>query len=655
MGTFSLTDGNTWNSGPLAPGNYTLTEIAQAGWDLSNIIIIDPTNNSRVDLATRTVFIALDPGETISIFYQNTQQASQTGSISVVKTTCPVGSSAVFNFITSTPVGTFSLSDGELWNSGPLAPGNYTITELAQAGWDLSNIIVNDPDSGSRVDLASGTVFVDLDPGESITLFYQNTQQAPLPGSISVSKVSCPVGSLDVFRFVTSVSPFAFNLSDGGTWSSGDLSPGTYTVTELVPQGWTIANILIDDPSGNSSVNLSSGTATVVLSAGSHVSIVYQNAEMPPQSGFISVVKAVCPVDADDSFVFVSSASEGSFSLGNGEVWNSGALAPGRYIVTEVMQAGWTISDIIIADPSGTSTADLSTGTATINLQAGSHVTIIYQNTQHSKPSPCPPTPCPPKPSCPPTPCPPTPCPPKPSCPPTPCPPKPSCPPTPCPPKPSCPPTPCPPTPSCPPKPSCPPTPCPPKPSCPPTPCPPKPSCHPTSSPCLPKPSCPPYSVHTIEETPANLSVETDVPIESESVQTSISAVSEETQTTNHDSSNTSSSSTSSGQSSGSSGQSSGSSGQSSGSSGQSSGSSGQSSDAGSSSSAGDALLSSPAPVIPSVVDSESISEVVSEGSVLFGLDWFGAVLVVLFGVFVAVLAVTAVYLQQKKHSKLQL
>ena len=595
MGTFSLTDGNTWNSGPLAPGNYTLTEIAQAGWDLSNIIIIDPTNNSRVDLATRTVFIALDPGETISIFYQNTQQASQTGSISVVKTTCPVGSSAVFNFITSTPVGTFSLSDGELWNSGPLAPGNYTITELAQAGWDLSNIIVNDPDSGSRVDLASGTVFVDLDPGESITLFYQNTQQAPLPGSISVSKVSCPVGSLDVFRFVTSVSPFAFNLSDGGTWSSGDLSPGTYTVTELVPQGWTIANILIDDPSGNSSVNLSSGTATVVLSAGSHVSIVYQNAEMPPQSGFISVVKAVCPVDADDSFVFVSSASEGSFSLGNGEVWNSGALAPGRYIVTEVMQAGWTISDIIIADPSGTSTADLSTGTATINLQAGSHVTIIYQNTQHSKPSPCPPTPCPPKPSCPPTPCPPTPC---------------------------------------PPKPSCPPTPCPPKPSCPPTPCPPKPSCHPTSSPCLPKPSCPPYSVHTIEETPANLSVETDVPIESESVQTSISAVSEETQTTNHDSSNTSSSSTSSGQS---------------------SGSSGQSSDAGSSSSAGDALLSSPAPVIPSVVDSESISEVVSEGSVLFGLDWFGAVLVVLFGVFVAVLAVTAVYLQQKKHSKLQL
>ncbi|MDR0492579.1 MAG: hypothetical protein LBH74_02930, partial [Nitrososphaerota archaeon] len=154
-GTFSLTDGTTWQSGPLTPGNYTLTEIAQAGWDLSNIIINDPTNNSRVDLASRTVFIALDPGETITILYQNTQHSPQMGSINVVKTTCPTDASNVFNFVTSISPGTFSLTDGATWQSGPLTPGNYTLTEIAQSGWDLANIIIIDPTNNSRVDLAS--------------------------------------------------------------------------------------------------------------------------------------------------------------------------------------------------------------------------------------------------------------------------------------------------------------------------------------------------------------------------------------------------------------------------------------------------------------------------------------------------------------------
>ncbi|MDR0492401.1 MAG: hypothetical protein LBH74_02000, partial [Nitrososphaerota archaeon] len=388
-GTFSLTDANSWSSGMLPPGNYTLTEIAQPDWDLANIIINDPTNNSRVDLATRTVFIALDPGETITILYQNTKQTPQTGSISVVKTTCPTEASAVFNFVTSISPGTFSLTDGTTWNSGPLAPGNYTLTEIAQAGWDLANIIINDPTNNSRVDLASRTVFIALDPGETITILYQNTQQTPDQGSFSITKVTCPVDSFDMFRFVTSAPGGSFSLTDGQSWSSGMLPPGTYTVTELVPPGWEITNILLDDPSGASSVDLSTGTATITLQAGTHVSIVYQDAQTPPQGGLISVVKAACPTDTSAQFTFVSSASEGTFSLGNGEVWNSGELAPGRYLVTEVLQVGWVISDIVVVDPSGTSTADLSTGTATINLQAGTHVTIIYQNTEQTRPDCC--------------------------------------------------------------------------------------------------------------------------------------------------------------------------------------------------------------------------------------------------------------------------
>jgi uncharacterized repeat protein (TIGR02543 family) len=388
-GTFSLTDGTTWQSGPLAPGNYTLTEIAQPGWDLANIIINDPTHNSYVDLATCTVFIAIDPGETITILYQNTKQQPQPGTITVVKTTCPTDASDVFNFVTSIPPGTFSLANADTWQSGPIAPGNYTLTEIAQADWDLTNIIISDPTGNSRVDLASRTAFIVLDPGETITILYQNTKQTPDYGSFSVTKVSCPGGSFESFRFVTSAPGGSFSLTDGSSWSSGMLPPGTYTVTELVPPGWEIANILLNDPSGTSTVDLSTGTAIINLQAETHVSIVYQDAQSPSLGGLISVVKVACPIDTTTQFSFVSSASEGVFSLGNGEVWNSGELSPGRYLVTEILQSGWVLSDIVIADPSGTSTSDLSTGTATINLQAGTHVTVIYQNTEQPHPDCC--------------------------------------------------------------------------------------------------------------------------------------------------------------------------------------------------------------------------------------------------------------------------
>ncbi|MDR0493109.1 MAG: hypothetical protein LBH74_05680 [Nitrososphaerota archaeon] len=345
-------------------------------------IVLDPTNNSYVDLASRSVFIVLDPGETISILYQNTQQASQMGSINVVKTACPTDTQDVFNFVTSILPGTFSLTDGATWSSGPLAPGNYTLTEIAQAGWDLASIIIDDPTNNSRVDLATRSVFIALDPGETISILYQNSQQVSDLGSFSVTKVSCPVGSSEVFSFVTSAPGGSFSLTDGSSWSSGMIAPGVYTVTELVPPGWGITNILLNDPSGTSIVDLSTGTATIHLQAGTHVSIVYQDVQVPSLGGLISVVKVTCPTGASTEFSFVSSVSEGVFSLGDGEVWSSGELVPGRYFVTEVLQAGWVISDIVVVDPSGTSNVDLSTGTAFINLQAGTHVTILYQNTE---------------------------------------------------------------------------------------------------------------------------------------------------------------------------------------------------------------------------------------------------------------------------------
>ena len=45
-------------------------------------------------------------------------------------------------------------------------------------------------------------------------------------------------------------------LADAGSFDSGDLAPGAYSVQELAPAGWDLASVLIDDPSGDSSTTV---------------------------------------------------------------------------------------------------------------------------------------------------------------------------------------------------------------------------------------------------------------------------------------------------------------------------------------------------------------------------------------------------------------
>ncbi|MBK7039281.1 MAG: tandem-95 repeat protein [Bacteroidetes bacterium] len=58
--------------------------------------------------------------------------------------------------------------------------------------------------------------------------------------------------------------------------------PGTYTVTELLVAGWDLQKILVYDPSANSSSNQVAGSATINVSAGEVVHVVYQTGELNP-------------------------------------------------------------------------------------------------------------------------------------------------------------------------------------------------------------------------------------------------------------------------------------------------------------------------------------------------------------------------------------
>ena len=80
----------------------------------------------------------------------------------------------------------------------------------------------------------------------------------PQPGQIIVQKETDPDGSDQVFEFVPSWSS-NFYLSDGESNSSGELEPGTYSVTESPEPGWTLSSAVCSDGSDPSSIGLDEG------------------------------------------------------------------------------------------------------------------------------------------------------------------------------------------------------------------------------------------------------------------------------------------------------------------------------------------------------------------------------------------------------------
>jgi uncharacterized repeat protein (TIGR01451 family) len=204
---------NTYTFNNLAPGSYSVTEMAQTGSDLTGLTCVDPDSGSTVDLAARTATIDLDAGETVTCTYTNTHH----GSITIIKDAVPNHAQDFAFTTTGTGLSNFSLdddTDGTLSNTRTftgLAPGGYSITETALAGWNLAGLTCVDPDSGSTVDLSTRMATIDLDAGETVTCRYTNTLRQT---DIQVVKTASPnpVVSSDVVTYqivVTNNGPLA--------------------------------------------------------------------------------------------------------------------------------------------------------------------------------------------------------------------------------------------------------------------------------------------------------------------------------------------------------------------------------------------------------------------------------------------------------------
>lgn len=346
-------------SRPVAPGEYTVSEEERRFWDVE---IVCDDEDSTGDNDERTATYRVDPGERVTCVFTNTKRSL----IVVKKVTDPEDAEQRFEFEPSWGDG-FTLADGEEQVSPPLRPGTYSVVELPVEGWELDSAECSNGDDPRKIELPASTV---------VTCTFRNVERRPEPGTIVVEKRTVPAGDPTEFEFtfgpagssseedeeLVAAAPTVFSLRDGEQEVFDGLDAGTYSVSELVPEGWYLTSAECDNESDPSAIELSEGET---------VTCVFENTKR----GTIVVEKRTSPAGAAGSFTFTGDAAG---SIGHGGQIVVPNLVPGTYSTTESEAEGWLLTEIACDDRD--SSSDVGSRTATFEVDPGETVTCVFTN-----------------------------------------------------------------------------------------------------------------------------------------------------------------------------------------------------------------------------------------------------------------------------------
>jgi hypothetical protein len=364
-GTTKATDvGNNGTTGEVvvSEGNHTVGELAGTGTNLSSYtssIECRTANGTGAVVAsgsgTSLVVPIVDQTDVVCVI---TNTAS--GSITIVKDAQPNSAQDFAFTATGSGVSGFNLDDDAdptLSNTKTftgLNAGAYSFAETPVAGWDLTSSTCSDGSTVANVQLSAG---------ENITCTFTNVQR----GHLIVQKTTVPAADPTVFSITASGSG---TITDGGagtvsdaTDQSYEVTPGTYSVAETVPAGWS--------KTGDTCQN-------VVVAAGATTYCTLTNTKL----GSLTIIKNALPDDAQDFTFSVTNLAGGNFlldddadpTLSNQKVFSN--LLPGSYSVTEQSTPGWSLTGLNCdGNP-------VEGSTANVNLAAGQNSTCTFTNTK---------------------------------------------------------------------------------------------------------------------------------------------------------------------------------------------------------------------------------------------------------------------------------
>jgi len=354
LDTFLLGDDESGEVGGLFPTalsgtTYSVAETVPAGWDLTSVDCVSDQLNPVPDETA----ISLASGETVTCTFNNRKE----GRIIVEKQTLPDGDPATFDF-TGDLAGT--IGDGGTLEMD-VDPGQYSTTEAVPAGWNLTSIVCDDDDSSG--DLGTATATFEVAAGETVKCIFTNTKN----GKIIVEKQTLPDGDPATFDFTGEI---VTTLGDGQT-DMKEVEPGSYSITETVPDGWNLTDISCDDD--DSSGDLGTDTASYEVAPGETVTCVFTNTK----DGKIIVEKQTLP-DGDPALFTFSGDLAGSIGDG-GTLMQS--VSPGSYASTETVPAGWDLISIVCDDGNSSGAG----ATANFNVEPGETVTCVFTNRKDGK------------------------------------------------------------------------------------------------------------------------------------------------------------------------------------------------------------------------------------------------------------------------------
>jgi len=200
---------------------------------------------------------------------------------------------------------------------------------------------------------------------DGVACTFVNTHES----GITIIKAATPKDA-QVFAFQTSggLTPASFTLVDNGTPTPPNtqaftaLAPGAYTITEQPTTDWVLTSIACSG-GANVTTNAGSGLASINLLAGESVTCTYNNAK----NGAITIHKVATGGTGSELFAFTGPPALTGSIPGGGQL--SGSFAAGTYSVSEVIPAGWDLTNI--ACTGGTVTITGATTNPTNGFEAG--------------------------------------------------------------------------------------------------------------------------------------------------------------------------------------------------------------------------------------------------------------------------------------------
>ncbi len=331
----------------LPPGEYTMSEVANPGYDTS----VSCTNGDGSDGRTVTVTMA---GEDVTCTYTN---VAHPGSITIEKQVQGIPTPWSFEF--GGDLDSFFLTNSTTFMTfDNLEPGEFDIHEIVENGVGVS-VSCDSGESGST------GVKVFLDPDENVTCTFTNTSN---PAKLTVIKQVTGVGPDHdwSFDFDGDLGPFTLDKA-GPQMVFNTVAPGDYTIEETAVPGYEMSALCSN---GNSSPD---GNLSVTLDPNEEVTCTFTNAAQP---GSITVVKEVEGIDPPWSFAFTGDL--GAFDLSNAQSAEtfSGLLA-GAYTINETLEENVLTSVTCTSGESGGAGVSVA-------LDPGEDVTCTFKNTDVS-------------------------------------------------------------------------------------------------------------------------------------------------------------------------------------------------------------------------------------------------------------------------------